>query len=166
MEPEVSLPHSQKPVTCSYPERHQYNPFFFIHFLKIHFNIILPSTPKSCKWSSDILQVFTHCHIIFAHRQSHNPAYWRHLVKNLWCVQKEKQTMENACLLASYKNHSVCWSLFFACVCTRRTVLSETFLTSHLICHQIYSECCCHVILPVNSFQIILKIPRKCGTYI
>ena len=39
MQPECSLPHSQAPVTCPYPDSDQ-SPS---HILKIHFNIILPS---------------------------------------------------------------------------------------------------------------------------
>jgi hypothetical protein len=47
MEPEGSLPHSQEPATCTYLE--QINPVHDppSHFLKIHFNIILPPTPRS-----------------------------------------------------------------------------------------------------------------------
>ena len=44
MVPEGSLTHSQDPATCPYPEPHQ---FRLSHLLKIHFNIILPSTPGS-----------------------------------------------------------------------------------------------------------------------
>ena len=43
MEPEGSSPHSQAPATCPYPEPAQYSP----HLLKVHPNIILPSTPGS-----------------------------------------------------------------------------------------------------------------------
>ena len=49
MEPERSLPHSQQPNTCPYPETDQSST---CHFLKIHFNIILPSTSS---------QYITHC---------------------------------------------------------------------------------------------------------
>ena len=47
-EPEGSLPHSQVPATCSYPEPARSSPY--PHFLKIHLNIFLPSTPGSPKW--------------------------------------------------------------------------------------------------------------------
>ena len=43
MEPEGSLPHSQVPATCPYPEPDQSSsPYPQSHFMKIHFNIILP----------------------------------------------------------------------------------------------------------------------------
>ena len=45
MEPEGSLPQSQVPATCPYPEPDQPIPFTTFHFLKIHLNIFLPSTP-------------------------------------------------------------------------------------------------------------------------
>ena len=52
MEPEGSLPHSQAPATCSYPEPDPSSPRLLLsHFLKIHFNIILPSTHMPYKWS-------------------------------------------------------------------------------------------------------------------
>jgi hypothetical protein len=44
MEPEGSLPHSQVPATCPYPEPARSSPHPTSHFLKIHLNIILPST--------------------------------------------------------------------------------------------------------------------------
>jgi len=51
MEPEGSLPHSQVPATCPYPEKTRSNPIPTSDFLKIHPNIILPSTPGSLKWT-------------------------------------------------------------------------------------------------------------------
>jgi hypothetical protein len=51
MEPECSLPHSQVPAICPYPEPARSSPYPTSYFLKIHLNIILPSTPGSPKWS-------------------------------------------------------------------------------------------------------------------
>jgi len=51
MEPEVSLLRLQQLATCSYPEPDQSSPCAPSHFLKIHLNIIIPSTPESSKFS-------------------------------------------------------------------------------------------------------------------
>ena len=51
MEPEGSLPHSQAPAICPYPKPNQ-SMLSLSLFLKIHLNIILPSTPGSSKWVS------------------------------------------------------------------------------------------------------------------
>jgi hypothetical protein len=50
MAPGSSLPHLQKPATCPYVSRiNSFLPPFY--FLEIHFNIALPSTPRSSRWS-------------------------------------------------------------------------------------------------------------------
>jgi len=51
MKPEGSLPRLQQLATCPYSESDQSSLFTSSHFLKIDFNIILPSTPASSKWS-------------------------------------------------------------------------------------------------------------------
>ena len=51
MEPRVSLPHSQAPANCAYPEPGQSNPHPHIPLPEDPFNIMLPSTPESPKWS-------------------------------------------------------------------------------------------------------------------
>jgi len=43
MELEGSLPHSQVPATCHYPEPAWFSPCVTFHFLYTHLNIILPS---------------------------------------------------------------------------------------------------------------------------
>jgi len=50
MEPEGSLLLSQMTATCPFPEPDQTSPCPPTHFLKIHLNIILSSTPGSSKW--------------------------------------------------------------------------------------------------------------------
>ena len=64
MEPWGSLLHSQVPATCPYPEPARTSPSPHPTFLKIHLNIILPSTPGSCKWSLSLR--FPHQNPVYA----------------------------------------------------------------------------------------------------
>jgi len=74
MKPESSLPHPHKLVTCPYPDPDQPNLCPPSHFLKIHFNIILPSRPLSCTWS--ISSRFSHPNPLCAlSRQAQSKAY-------------------------------------------------------------------------------------------
>ena len=54
MEPKRSLPHSQEPATCSYPEADWSSPRPQSHFSEIHFNIHFPSKPLSSQSSSSL----------------------------------------------------------------------------------------------------------------
>jgi len=60
MEPEGSLPHSQVPATCSYPELARSSSHPTSYFLKIRLNIILPSTP-----GRDIFLLEIKYHLLF-----------------------------------------------------------------------------------------------------
>jgi hypothetical protein len=51
MEPESSLPYSQVPATSPYPYTTPFSHQTSSHFLKIRFNIILPTTSVSPQWS-------------------------------------------------------------------------------------------------------------------
>jgi hypothetical protein len=63
MELESSLPHSQVPVTCPYPNPAQSSPYTQAHFLKIRLNIILSSTPGSHQWHIKTLKYQIHKNI-------------------------------------------------------------------------------------------------------
>jgi len=52
MQSKGSLPHSQVPATCPYPQPDQSSPCPPSNFLKIHLTIILSPTPGSSKWWS------------------------------------------------------------------------------------------------------------------
>ena len=63
MEPEGSLSYSKQLATCPYPEPDQSSSCPLSHFLKIHLNIILPSTPESSKWSLSL--IFPHQNLVY-----------------------------------------------------------------------------------------------------
>jgi len=64
MEPEGSLPYSRVPANSFYPEPSRSTPYPTSHCLKIHFNIILPSTPGSYKRSLSLM--FPHQNPVYA----------------------------------------------------------------------------------------------------
>ena len=64
IEPEGSLPHSQVPATCPYPEPARSSLYPTPYSLKIHLNIILPSKPESPKWS--LILRFPHQNPVYA----------------------------------------------------------------------------------------------------
>ena len=69
MEPEGSLPHYQVSATCPCPEPDRSSPYPPSHFLKIHLNIIFPSTPGSFKLSLSV--GFPHRNPVYASPLTH-----------------------------------------------------------------------------------------------
>ena len=78
MEPEGSLPHTQVSTTCPCPELDQSSPYPPSHFLKIHHNIFLPSTPGSSKWSLSLR--FPHQHSVYTSPLPHSATCPSHLI--------------------------------------------------------------------------------------
>jgi hypothetical protein len=76
MEPEGSLPNSEVPASCPYPEPNQSNPCLPSHFVKNHLNIILLSKPGSSKWPLSLR---------FPHQ---NPAYTPTLRHTFYVIEK------------------------------------------------------------------------------
>ena len=95
MESEVSLPHLQVPVTSPCLEPDRSSPCPTSHFLHIHLNFILPSTPGSSKWSLSpsfshqnpvCTSPFPHTRTCYIPRSSHSSLFY-HPNNILWGVQ-------------------------------------------------------------------------------
>ena len=81
MEPKRSLPLSQVPATCPYPERARSSPYPTYHFLKIHLNINLPSTPGFPKWPLNLR--FPNQNSVYASPLTHT-CYMPHPLYSSW----------------------------------------------------------------------------------
>ena len=90
MQPKGSLPNSQAPATCPYPEPDKYSPWPPSHFCKIHVNIILPSKPRSSNWFSSLGSpqqntLILSPHTCHRHRPSHSSFDHQYICR--WAVQ-------------------------------------------------------------------------------
>ena len=90
METEGSLPHSQVPATCPYPEPARSSPYRTSHFLKIHLNIILPSALGSPKWSLSFR--FPHQNPVYASLLPQRAAWPAHLILLTWSTEQSVYT--------------------------------------------------------------------------
>ena len=84
MEPEGSLPHSQVPANCPYPEPARSNPYPIPHFLKIYLNIILPFK-TGCTKSSLSLR-FPQPKTLYASPLPHAPLKAKYIIKVLYHI--------------------------------------------------------------------------------
>ena len=93
MEPHGSLPYSQVPATCPYPEPDRSSPCTYILLPgQIHLNTFLPSTPGSPKWSLSLR--FSHQNPVYTSplprtsytfRSSHSSRFYHPNIR--WGVQ-------------------------------------------------------------------------------
>jgi hypothetical protein len=104
MEPEGSLPHSQVPTTCPYPEPARSSPYLTSHFLKIrvHLNIILPSAPGSPKWSLSL--TFPHPNSVYPSLLPHTCYMPRPSISSRF-DHPNNPSMQNTLLESSKKLH-------------------------------------------------------------
>jgi len=139
MEPESSLPHSQQSTAYPYPESDQLSPNSPSYFLKVHFNIILPSTkglpiglfplgfPNSILYISSILP-----HTCYMPLPTHS-SWFDHSNNVWWGVQIKKFSchffqyfipLRPLCL-------SVCLSIPFSNILRLRSSLIKRDQVSH-----------------------------------
>ena len=106
------LPHSQVPATCPCPEPALSSPYPTPHLLKIHLNIILPSTPGSRKCSLSLKfphqnPVYTSLlpHTRYMPRPSHSPFLSpNNIIIFTWIlklVEEVGNNFRNICILKS-----------------------------------------------------------------
>jgi hypothetical protein len=113
MEPECSLPHSQMPATCLYPESAQSSPWPHIPLLKIRLKSFLPSTPGSPKWSLSLRfphQNSVHTsplhHTCCMPRPYHSSRFY-HPHNSGWGVQIIKLLIMTSCVTSRKQRHNV-----------------------------------------------------------
>ena len=139
MEPGSSLPHSQQSTTYPYPEPDQLSPNSPSYFLKVHFNIILPSTkglpiglfhlgfPSSILHISSILP-----HTCYMPRPSHSKLF-DHSNNVWWGIQIMKfschlfQSPPTSSLLGPYVSLSLCLSVSLSVCLSVLVPHSQTF---------------------------------------
>ena len=101
MEPESSLPHSQVPATCPFLEPVRSSPYPHRYFLKIHLNVILPSTPVSPKRSLSLR---------FPHQ---NSVYNSHLpIRSAWPAHPILDFISRTIFGEQYRSLSSSWCSF------------------------------------------------------
>jgi len=140
MEPECSLPHSQVPPPV--PILTQLDPVHTPapHFLKIHLNIILPSTPGSPKWSLSLRfphrnPVYTSplLHTRYIPRPSHSSRFY-HSNSNGWGVQSLSSSLWivlHSLVTSSLLGPNILLNTLFSNFLSLRSSLSVSDKVSH-----------------------------------
>ena len=98
------------PATCPYPEPARFSLYLTSHFPKIHLNIILPSKPRSPKWSISLsfphqnpVYAYPLPHTCFMPSPSRSPRFY-HPKSIWWAVQLIMQLPPLPCYLVTCRS--------------------------------------------------------------
>ena len=144
----------QQPTTCPYPVPDLSSP---CHFLKIHFNIILQSMPRSSNWPRSLRFLHQNPACCFplsctCHMPCPSLSSWFHHPNNIWWgVQIIKKTKLNYVLMVFIVSP---WIFIYLLVFTNvRTFMWVKYYTNSHLCNTVHSYM-------FQSQRIIIREPN------